>query len=326
LRARALTGQSGLRRFVVAERPAASPPECARMQLACALEPWHAALMPPHQLYGLSALLGAPALRAFLAVSRQQGCAAAQLYSVRTGAEALQDHLFALYLGFSPGLQALHDAAADLVWAGAWFCCGERGAARTAALRACLLRVAAHAAALEPGAPCGDAGTDPLHALGELAAGVRAALAAEVLCDCTVSMFRGGPLRSDDTHDPLHTARAPEAELNDELHARGQHPGAAFARHGGHLRAVLEADVRSNLFVGVRAAWPQIARLRSAAQAAAPDTALLLQLRAFVQASAAHAASGARGLLFAPAAIAERKRYARVAASFLQALAAEAAA
>jgi len=57
-----------------------------------------------------------PALRTFLAVSKQQGLARAQVYVVRTGAEDLQDHLFVLYLGFAPGLQALHDAAADLLW------------------------------------------------------------------------------------------------------------------------------------------------------------------------------------------------------------------
>jgi len=311
---------------VVAERPQAAPRDAAHMQAAAERMPWHSARAPPHQLYGLSALLRGGALQAFLDLTQQQGSARPQAFALRTDAEALQDHLFALYLGFAPALQELHDAAADLVWEAGWFCCGDAGAARRARLSACLQRVATQHEALAPGA------APPAGALGDLSTVLRGVLQREILGDCAVSMFGGGALVMDlgdaDALEPLAVARASIGTLNGELRARGLHPGAAHERHDALLRSVLEADVQRNLFARVRAAWPLLARLRRAAllPAGAPDPpGALGALRAFVRASAAHQAAGARRLLLAPAGVAERAAFAQTAAGFLRTLAAAAA-
>jgi len=315
-------------RYVLQDRPKTSEQDRARMTPTDWNLQWHASLAPPHQLYGISSMLSGPALLSFLAISKQQGLARAQACAMRSAAEDLQDQLFALFLGFAPGLQALHDAVADLLWEAGWVSCGEHAAERVAALQACLARVQTQAAALGASAPPGG----NLLALGDFAESVRGSLCAEVLCDCAVSMFCGGPLVTDllgpDACDALDVGRAPLEVLNRELHARHKHPGPGFAQQHTHLRAALAADVRLNLYAHVRAAWPPIAWLRRAVllPLAGPGAtpAALLRLRAFVRASAEHCAPEGGPLLLAPAAIAARARYARTAGVFLQGVAADA--
>ena len=315
-------------RYVLQDRPKTSQQDGVRMTPTDGNLQWHASLAPPHQLYGISSMLSRPALLSFLAISKQQGLARAQACAMRSAGEDLQDHLFALFLGFAPGLQALHDAAADLLWEAGWVSCGEHDAERVAALQACLARVQTQAAALGASPPP----RGNLLALGDFAEIVRGSLCAEVLCDCAVSMFCGGPLVTDllapDACDALDVGRAPLEVLNRELHARHKHPGPGFAQQHTHLRAALAADVRLNLYAHVRAAWPPIARLRRAVLLpfAGPGAtpAALLRLRAFVRASAEHCAPEGGPLLLAPAAIAARARYARTAAVFLQEVAADA--
>jgi len=255
--------------------------------------------------------LRTPVLRTTLERIQIMCSAAPQRYSSRSLHDTVQDHLFAVYLSYVPGLSMLYDVAFGLVL--------EAGLGG-ASLREHIERFRSCCAGLAQN----EAGTSTPCSLHDFSKDFREGLMAEVLCDTVVDVFSGGPLVTNLTGDyaaPLDVFSASLANvqggvLNAELLQRGLHPGSSYANNNAHLRKLLHDHVQDNLFTRDRSVWPQLTRLRLAMRA---DQEPGIGMHTFVQESIAHRRTCASLLLQGRAATA-RRHYAHRVGVFLSTL------
>lgn len=282
----------------------ATPGQRAHMCAACATDTqlaWALQHMPPHQLYALDIALQRDVLVHFFKIVRAQSARISQLRVCGTAADALQDHLVALHLGYTPAFSVLYAAGIELALTMGALCEPQTTHTHIRIAKKRLSRVREQQTAL---------GTyththrpphikqlilDEIAPLLDFTTAMRGCLVAEVVCECIVDVFHGGSLMCAQ-ETPMFASPVPAklsvSALNTELRARSLHPGPCYEHNAAHLHTILAEDMERGVFYEAKAAWPQLTRARlwlrevENAGCAAPQHAALV--RDFVAVSVAH--------------------------------------
>lgn len=235
---------------------------------------WANENMPYHQLYALDMVLRRDVLVCFFDTVRTLCARISQLRICGSTADALQDHLVALHLGYTPAFSVLYTAGIELALTIGALCEAKtktstlirRARKRLArVLKLHNLLAADVAFATIDKSLCEEQDEKNISSLLDFTNAMRTSLVSEVVCECVVDVFHGGSLVcADDT--PMFASPIPVnmslSALNSELRARSLHPGPCYEHNVAHMRSVLTEDMERGLFCDATAAWPRLTRAR----------------------------------------------------------------
>lgn len=236
---------------------------------------WASQHMPTHQLYALLQTMQGSTINEFFAVVIPMCDRVSQLMVYGSTSMALQDYLSALYLSYMPAFSALYSIGLDFAFAVSEFCVAhDRSEALQRNTKDRLQKVLETTSFLAQKASDAKAGSQfaRLSPLFDFVRETRECLLSEIICDCLVAVFCGGPLSN--TMSPsfgtLLCSKAASAELSaldahtihSELRARKMHPGPTYTQNIEHARTLLSEHIEEGVLFQTPHVWPIISRLR----------------------------------------------------------------